>query len=134
MHFHSLALVLLSFLFNTPLNLLERERMGRFKFLVESEEGMASFSALYKIPLNVNLRYCEEGEWFERRQVGEVMIPMITLVEGSMRIPMGRVMRDYLRFYHLAPTQCVPNVFRILRCVDALNDKMGLRLTHHDVD
>ena len=59
---------------------------------------------------------------------------MITLIEGSMRIPMGRVMRDYLRFYHLPPTQCVPNVFRILGCVDALNKKMGLGLTHHDVN
>ena len=26
------------------------------------------------------------------------------------------------------------NVFRILGCVDALNEKIGLRLTHHDVN
>ena len=25
-------------------------------------------------------------------------------------------------------------MFRILGCVDALNEKMGLRLTHHDVN
>ena len=62
------------------------------------------------------------------------MIPMITFIEDGMKIPMGRVMRDYLRFYRLAPSQCVPNVFRILECVDALNKKMGLRLTHHDVN
>ena len=134
MHFHSLALVLLSFLFSTPLNLLERGRMGRFKCLVEPEEGMASFRAQYRIPPNVDLRYCEEGEWFERRQACEVVIPMIAFIEDDMRIPMGRVMRDYLRFYRLAPTQCVPNVFRILGCVDALNEKMGLGLTHHDVN
>ena len=59
---------------------------------------------------------------------------MIAFIEGGMRIPMGRVMRDYLRFYHLAPTQCVPNIFRILGCVDALNEKIGLGLTHHDVN
>ena len=64
-HFHSSALVLLSFLFSVFLNILERERMGRFKCLVKSEEGMASFRAQYRIPPNVNLRYCEEGEWFE---------------------------------------------------------------------
>ena len=57
------------------------------------------------------------------------MIPMIAFIEGGMRIPMGRVMRDYLRFYRLAPTQCVPNVFRILGYVEALNEKMGLGLT-----
>ena len=134
MHFHSLALVLLSFLFSAFLNLLERERIGRFKCLVESEEGMASFRAQYRIPPNVNLRYCEEGEWFERRREGEVVIPMIAFIEGGMRILMGRVMKDYLRFYRLTPTQCVPNVFRILRCVDALNEKMGLGFTHHDVN
>ena len=102
--------------------------------MVEFEEGIASFRAQYRIPPNVDLRYYEEEEWFEQRQAGEVVIPMITFIEGGMKIPMGRVMRDYLRFYRLAPTQCVPNVFRILECVDALNKKMGLRLTHHDVN
>ena len=128
MHFHSLALVLLSFLFSAFLNLLERERIGRFKCLVESEEGMASFRAQYRIFPNVNLRYCEEGKWFERRREGEVVIPMIAFIEGGMRILMGRVMKDYLRFYRLTPTQCVPNVFRILGCVDTLNEKNGVRV------
>ena len=43
-------------------------------------------------------------------------------------------MRDYLRHFRLTPVQCAVNVFRILGCVDALNEKMGLRLTHHDVN
>ena len=43
-------------------------------------------------------------------------------------------MRDYLRHFRLAPTQCTANVFRILSCVDALNEKTRLRLTHHDVN
>ena len=43
-------------------------------------------------------------------------------------------MRDYLRHFQLAPIQCVVNVFKILGCVDALNEKMGLRLTYHDVN
>ena len=97
--------------------------MDRFKCLVESEEGMVSFRAQYRISPNVDLRYCEEWEWFERRQIGEVVIPMIAFIENDMRIPMGRVMRDYLRFYLLAPTQYVPNIFRILGCVDTLNKK-----------
>ena len=62
------------------------------------------------------------------------MIPMIVFIEGGMRIPIGTVTRDYLRAHRLAPTQCTPNVFRILGCVDALNEKMGLGLTHHDVN
>ena len=59
---------------------------------------------------------------------------MIAFIEGGMRIPMGPVMRDYFRHFRLAPTQCAVNVFRILGCVDALNERMGLRLTHHDVN
>ena len=62
------------------------------------------------------------------------MIHIIAFLEGGMRIPMGSVMKDYLRHFRLAPTQCVVNVFRILGCVDVLNKKMGLRLTHHDVN
>ena len=108
--------------------------MGRFKSLVESEEGMEKFKADYRIPPNVGLRYCEEGEWHFMRREGEVVIPMIAFIEGGVRIPMRPMMRDYLRFVRLAPTQCVLNVFRILGYVNTLNEKMGLRLTHHDVN
>ena len=62
------------------------------------------------------------------------MIPKIAFIEGGVRIPMGPMMRNYLRFVRLTPTQYIPNVFRILGCVDALNEKMGLQLTHHDVN
>ena len=108
--------------------------MGRFTYLVDSEEGIKSFRAQYRIPLNVSIRYCKEGEWHEKRQEGEVVIPMIAFIEGGMRIPMGTVIRDYLRAHRLALTQCAPNMFRILGSVDALNEKMGLRLTHHDIN
>ena len=70
--------------------------MGRFKSLVNSEEGLESFRALYRIPLGVGIRYCKEGEWHEKRQGREVVIPMIAFIEGGMRIPMGTVTRDYL--------------------------------------
>ena len=108
--------------------------MGRFKSLVNSEEGLESFRALYRIPLGVGIRYCKEGEWHEKRQGREVVIPMIAFIKGGIRIPMGTMTRNYLRAHRLAPTQYAPNVFRILGCVDALNEKMGLGLTHHDVN
>ena len=63
-----------------------------------------------------------------------VVIPMIAFIEGGMKIPMGGVNRDYLKAHRLAPTQCAPNMFRILGFVDTLNEKMGLGLTHHDVN
>ena len=59
---------------------------------------------------------------------------MIAFIEGEMRILMGTVTRDYLRAHRLVPTQCVQNMFRILGNVDALNERMGLNLTHHDIN
>ena len=68
------------------------------------------------------------------RQEREVVILMIAFIEGGMRIPIGRVTRDYLIAHRLSLTQCASNMFRILGSVDALNEKMGLNLTHHDVN
>ena len=95
---------------------------------------MEKFVADYKIPDNVGLHYCMEGDWHIMRQEGEVVIPIIDFLERGMRLPMRPVVRDYLRHFRLAPIQCAVNMFRILGSVDALNEQMGLRLTHHDVN
>ena len=68
------------------------------------------------------------------RREGEVVILIIAFLEGGMRLPMHPVVRDYLRHFRLAPIQCAINMFRILGSVDALNEQMELRLTHHDVN
>ena len=47
---------------------------------------------------------------------------------------MGRVTRDFLNLFRLCPTQCVPNIFRILGSVDALIEKLDIQLAHHDVN
>ena len=95
---------------------------------------MEKFVADYKIPDNVGLRYCKEGDWHIMRHEGEVVIPIITFLEGGMRLPMQPVVRDYLKHFRLAPIQCAVNMFRILGSVDALNEQMGLSLTHYDVN
>ena len=77
--------------------------MRRFKKLVESEDAMEKFIADYKIPSNMGLRYCKEGEWHIMRQEGEVVIPIIAFLEGGMTVPMRPVMKDYLRHFQLAP-------------------------------
>ena len=59
---------------------------------------------------------------------------MIAFIEGGMRIPMGRVTRDYLLTHRLTLTQYAFNMFRILGSVDAVNEKMDMNLTHHDVN
>ena len=78
--------------------------MGRFKCLVDSEEGIENFRARYRFPPRVGIRYYEEGQWHEDRREGEVVISMIAFIESGMRIPMGTITRDYLRAHRLAPT------------------------------
>ena len=108
--------------------------MVKLRKLVDTKEAMEKFIAEYRVLPNVNLRHCKMGEWHLLRRMGEVVIPILAFEEGGMRIPMGPVMKSYLRHFRLAPTQCATNMFRILGCVDALNEKMGLRLTHHDIN
>ena len=58
---------------------------------------------------------------------------MIPFIERGMMLPIGRITRVYLRNHRLCPHQCAPNMFRVLGCVDALNDRMNLGLIWHDV-
>ena len=58
---------------------------------------------------------------------------MIAFIERGMMLPMGRITWDYLINHRLCPYQCAPNLFRVLRSVDALNKQMNLGLTWHDV-
>ena len=76
--------------------------MGRFKKLVESKEAMEKFVVDYKIPSNVGLRYCKEGDWHIMRREGEVVIPIIAFLEGSIRLPIRLVVKDYLRHFRQA--------------------------------
>ena len=108
--------------------------MGKFKHLVESKEDRERFRAKYRIPPTMGMRYAAQGEWVDVRKEGEVVIPMIAFIEGGMTIPMGNIMRNYLRFFRQSPTQCAPNMFRVLGSIEVLNEIMNLNLTHHDVN
>ena len=102
--------------------------------MVDSPENIESFKARYRIPQRVSIGYYKQGDWFTHRQKGKVVILIIAFIEEGRRIPMGRVTRDYLIAHRLAATQCAHNMFRILGSVDALNKKMGVNLTHHNVN
>ena len=78
--------------------------MGRFKHLVDSEEGMKSFRTKYNTPPHVGVRYVAQGEWFDERKTGEVVIPMIAFIVGGMTILMGTLTRNFLKFFRLSPT------------------------------
>ena len=54
-----------------------------------------------------------------------MVIPMIGFIEGEM---------DFLINFRLSPTQCSPNLFRVLGSKDMINRKMRTNLTWHDVN
>ena len=81
--------------------------MGRFKHLVDSEEGMKSFRTKYNIHPHVGVRYAAQGEWFDKRKTGKVVIPMIAFIEGGMTITLTR---NFLRFFRLSPTVCPEHI------------------------
>ena len=58
---------------------------------------------------------------------------MIAFIEGGMILLIGRITRDYLINHILTPYKSAPNLFRVLGCVDALNEQLGLGLTWHNV-
>ena len=59
---------------------------------------------------------------------------MIAFIEGGMTIPIHTFIRNFLRFFRLSPTQRAPNMFRVLRSIEALNKRMNLNLSYHDVN
>ena len=107
--------------------------MGRFANLVDSLSKIKLFKEKYHISQEVDLQYCSTEQIITNREWGEVIIPMIAFIEDGMTLPMGRITRNYLINHRLCPHQCAPNMFRVLGCVDALNEHLQLRLTWHDV-
>ena len=107
--------------------------MGRFTSLVDSPSKIELFKERYHIPQEVGLRYCSTEQIVTNREMEEVIIPIISFIEGRMTFPIGRITRDYLINHRLCPHQCAPNMFRVLGYVDALNEHLQLGLTSHDV-
>ena len=107
--------------------------MGRFQCLVKNPALIELFKEKYHIPYVVSIQYCSPKGLAFDREVGEVTIPMIAFIEGGMTIPMGRIMRDYLRAHRLCPQQCAPNFFRVLGAIDDLDRHLGLGLTWYNV-
>ena len=60
--------------------------MGRCKHLVDSNVDMEGFRGKYHIPQGVALQYCPSDLILTNREVGEVGIPMITFIDGGMKL------------------------------------------------
>ena len=108
--------------------------MCRFANLIDTPEKSKSFKTKYGIPPNISIEHCEVGEQYMKRPMGVMVISMIDFIKGGMRIPIDKVMRDFLLFFRICPTQCSSNLFKVVNSVAWLNKKMGINLTHHDIN
>lgn len=69
--------------------------MGRFANLVDIPEGIEAFKTRYDIPPRVTIKHWILGDWHALRPEGAVVILMIAFIEEGMKIPMGRITRDF---------------------------------------
>lgn len=58
----------------------------------------------------------------------------MAILEGSVRFPVDPLILRTLRFHGLSPDQLPPNFYRVVSCVNWLNQLYGLQLGHHDIN
>uniref|UniRef100_A0A2N9IEU7 Uncharacterized protein n=1 Tax=Fagus sylvatica TaxID=28930 RepID=A0A2N9IEU7_FAGSY len=105
---------------------------GKLSRFVNTPEAMAVFWHVYEIPDDVGLKYVH---WFDALvpAAGDLLLPVVAIVEGGIRFPMDPLMADFLSYLRLSPSQVNPNVFRIVMGTAVLNRRLGLELGIHDI-
>jgi hypothetical protein len=106
--------------------------MGCLAKLVNTEDKIESFKKQYNFPEDVQVRYVSQDD-LALLQYQDLVLLIISIVEGGARIPMHPFLIQFLTHYRLNPLQCVPNVFRIVMGTAILNDKLDLNLIVHDI-
>ena len=59
-----------------------------------------------------------------------MVIPLVAFIEervgggGAVRIPMCKLLTDFLRHFILSPNQCTLNIFKVVSSVVELNSKI----------
>uniref|UniRef100_A0A2N9F8L1 Uncharacterized protein n=1 Tax=Fagus sylvatica TaxID=28930 RepID=A0A2N9F8L1_FAGSY len=93
---------------------------------------MALFRRLYRVPDDVGLRYVHWSDALPPSS-GELLIPVVAVVEGGVRFPIDPLLADFLSYFSLSPTQVNPNIFRIVMGTVELNRRLGLELSTYDI-
>ena len=58
----------------------------------------------------------------------------MSILEGGVRFHVDPFIIGTFRFYGLCPDQLPPNFYRVMSCVNRLNQIYGLQLNHHDIN
>jgi hypothetical protein len=105
---------------------------SRLARLVDSEESMTQFRQLYQIPPSVSLSYCNADDLPPINR-GEILIPIMAIVEGGVRFPLHSFLIDFLHTINATPSQVSINLFRIIMGIIALNRILGVNLTAREI-
>uniref|UniRef100_A0A2N9J0U7 Uncharacterized protein n=1 Tax=Fagus sylvatica TaxID=28930 RepID=A0A2N9J0U7_FAGSY len=108
------------------------EDKGKLARYVNTPENMALFRRLYQVPDDVGLRYVHWSDALPP-SAGELLIPVVAVVEGGVRFPIDPLLADFLSYFSLSPTQVNPNIFRIVMGTVELNRRLGLELSTYDI-
>ncbi len=87
--------------------------MGRLAKLVNIKEKIEIFKKQYNFPEDVQIQYAFQDD-LALLQYQDLVLPIITIVDGGVRIPMHPFFIQFFTQFRLNPLQCVPNVFRIV--------------------
>ena len=99
-----------------------------FAHLLNTGASLASFRQTFNIPKDVNVAYCHESEiaLYRRSGLSTAFFPLMAILEGGVRFLVSPLLPNTLRFYGLSPEQLPPNFYRVVSCVDRLNQIYGL--------
>uniref|UniRef100_A0A2N9HL39 Uncharacterized protein n=1 Tax=Fagus sylvatica TaxID=28930 RepID=A0A2N9HL39_FAGSY len=109
-----------------------KKTQGKLARYVNTPEAMEKFRRHYGVPDDVYLEY-RFWEDAITGEPGDLIIPVVAIIEGGVRFPMDPLLADFLDYFRISPTQISPNIFRIVNGVAELNRRLGFNLTVHDI-
>ena len=97
-----------------------------YSHLLSSEASLANFRVTYCYQGDIEIQRC--------RGTNTVFFPLMSILEGGIRFLVDPLVIGTLRFYGLCPDELPHNFFRVVSCVNRLNQLFDLQLDHHDIN
>ena len=76
---------------------------GKLCLFVNTPEAMAVFRHVYEIPNGVGLKYVHWSDALVPA-AGNLLLPVVAIVEGGVRFPMDLLLADFLGHLRLTPS------------------------------